>query len=111
MNKKTIFNKLKNIIYLVLVVSFLIIYFASEAGYFDQVKNKKVSLTNEQIARFEEDIALGKEINMEAYYTDNSEIYNNKFTKIGSLLSNKIEDIVSALLDKTFKALNDFLDS
>lgn len=111
MDKKKILKKLKNIIYIILISSFLVIYFASENGYFDEVKNRNVALTKEQIAKFEEDVNLGKEINVEDYYIDNSNKYNNKFTKLGSFLSTKIENIVSAVLNKTFKALNDFLNS
>ena len=111
MNKKNWFKRIKNVIYIILIGSFLIIYAASESGYFDEIKNRRVALTKEQIAKFEEDISLGREINVDEYYIDNSNVYNNKFTKLGIFLSTKIENIVSKILDKSFKALNDFLNS
>ena len=111
MNKNNFLKKLKNLVYIILISSFLVIYFASESGYFDEVKSRKVALTREQIVKFEEDIANGKEIDIKEYYVDDSNKYNNKITKLGLFLSNKIENIVSVVLDKTFKALNDFLNS
>ena len=111
MNKDKIFKYLKNFIYIILISSFLVIYFASEAGYFDEVKSRRVSLTKEQIAKFEEDIALGKEINLKDYYIDLEEKYDNKVSKLGNFLSSHIQKFISTILDKTFKALNDFLNS
>lgn len=111
MNKGNIFKTLKYIIYTLVIVSFAIIYMASEAGYFDSVKSRNVELTKEQIAQFEEDISLGKEIDISSYYKQNENPYDNKFTKMGVYISSKIEYIVSVILDKSFKALNDFLNS
>ena len=111
MNKTNFFKWIKYIIYTLIIVSFLIIYSASEAGYFDSVKSRNVELTKEQIAKFEEDISLGKEININDYYNEIDNPYDNKITRLGSYISTKIENIVSVILDKTFKALNDFLNS
>ena len=111
MDKKNYFKKFKYFIYIVLITSFLVIYFASESGYFDDVKSKQVVLTNEQIAKFENDIKEGKEIDVNEYYVDNKDEYNNKFNKLGLFLSSKIEGVVSGILDKAFKALNDFLNN
>jgi len=98
-------------IYILIVVSFLIIYTASEAGYFDSVKSKKVELTKEQIARFEEDISLGKEIDINDYYSELENPYDNKFTELGIYISNKIEKIVTIILDKAINSLDKFLNS
>ncbi len=111
MDKKTLFKRLRHFIYIVLITSFLVIYIASENGYFDEIKNKRVVLTNEQIQKFEQDISDGKEIDIKDYYVEEKNAYINKFTQLGSFLSTKIEKLVSSFLDKTFKALNDFLNS
>ena len=111
MNKTKIFQWVKYSIYILIIISFLIIYFASESGYFDSIKSKNVELTKEQIAKFEEDISLGKEIDINDYYSEIDNPYDNKFTKLGIYISNKIESVVGTILDKTFKALNDFLNS
>ena len=107
---KKFWKNLKNFVYILIVVSFFVIYIASEYGYFDSIKNRKVVLTKEQISKFEEDIANGKELDIDNYYKEDDQ-YNNKFTKLGLFISTKIENVVTVLLDKTFKALNDFLNS
>ena len=111
MNKENFLKKLKYFIYATIILSFLVIYFSSEMGYFDNIKSRRVALTNEQIAKFEEDISLGKEINLNEYYSEIKNPYDNKFTKLGLYVSGKIENIVSSVLNKIFKALNDFLNS
>ena len=111
MNKDKFWQTLKYLIYILIIVSFSVIYIASESGYFDSVKSRNVILTKEKIAKFEEDISLGKEINIDDYYNDTENLYDNKFSKLGLYISTKIENVVTAILDKTFKALNDFLNS
>ena len=111
MDKKNYFKRFKYFIYIVLITSFLVIYFASESGYFDDKKSKQVILTNEQIDKFENDIREGKEIDVNDYYIDNNDQYDNKFNKLGVFLSSKIENVISGILDKAFKALNDFLNN
>ena len=111
MDKQKIFKSFKYFIYIVLVSSFLVIYFASKNGYFDEIKSQRVALTKEQIAKFEEDVALGKEIDLKDYYIDTKEKYNNKISELGKFLSSHIENILTKILDKSFKALNDFLNS
>ena len=111
MNKANFFKIFKYLIYTLIIVSFLIIYSASEAGYFDSIKSRDVELTKEQIMKFEEDISMGKEIDINDYYKEQDNPYDNRFTKMGIYISSKIENVVTIILDKTFKALNDFLNS
>ena len=111
MNKEKIFRISKYLVYTLIIVSFSVIYFCSKAGYFDSIKSRKVALTKEQIAKFEEDIASGKEIDINDYYNELGNPYDNKIAKLGSYISNKIQSVVTIILDKSFQALNDFLNS
>lgn len=111
MNKQKILRTFKNSIYLFVVLSFLIIYFTSEAGYFDHVKNRRATLTSEQIALFEQDIKAGKEIDINNYYINKDEEYNNKFSRLGFKTSSKLRNVIKGFLNKTFNLLNDFLNS
>ena len=111
MDKNKILKNLKNFIYMIIIISFLVIYYASKSGYFDDVKAKKMALTKEQIAQFEEDISLRKEIDIKSYYHDLTQEYDNKFSKLGNFLSTFLQNMISAILDKTFKLLNDFLNT
>lgn len=110
MNKEKYYKRFKHTIYLILVLSFLIIYFASEAGYFDHIKSRRVSLTTEQIAKFEQDLKDGKEIDINDYYINKEDEYNNKFSELGITLSSRLRDLIKFILNKIFEILNDFLN-
>ena len=110
MFKDKILPILKKFIYILVISSFLVICFASDAGYFDHIKSRKSTLTTDQIAKFEEDVKAGKEIDINDYYIDKSEEYNNKFSKLGFTISTKVKNVTTSLLDRFFKFLNDFLN-
>lgn len=111
MNKEKYYKHLRHTIYLILIISFLVIYISSEAGYFDHIKSRRVSLTTEQIAKFEQDLKDGKEIDINDYYINKDDEYNNKFSELGSTLSSKLRDLIKFVLNKIFQILNDFLNS
>lgn len=110
MNKEKYYKHLRHTIYLILIISFLVIYISSEAGYFDHIKSRRVSLTTEQIAKFEQDLKDGKEIDINDYYINKDDEYNNKFSELGSTLSSKLRDLIKFVLNKIFQILNDFLN-
>ncbi len=110
MAKEKIISRIKNILILTVTLSFVIIYIASEAGYFDYIKNRRVSLTSEQIKKFEQDIEEGKVIDIDNYYVDFDSQYHNTFSDLGNNLSAKLRTIVKRSLNKIVKFLNDFLN-
>jgi len=110
MNKEKYYKHLRHTIYLILIISFLVIYISSEAGYFDHIKSRRVSLTTEQIAKFEQDLKDGKEIDINDYYINKDDEYNNKFSELGSTLSSKLRNLIKFVLNKIFQILNDFLN-
>lgn len=93
--KKTI-----KLLFLVLVVLFLILFLDKNNHYYE---NEKI-LTDEAIARFEEDLKEGKEIVPSNYITEKKE-YNNKASKIGLECSKIIEKIMNKLLKKFIESL------
>ena len=52
-------------IFLILLFTFTTLYIASYNGYYEYSNNKKVTLTNEKIKEFEEDVKNGKKIDLE----------------------------------------------
>ena len=54
-------------IFLILLFTFTTLYIASYNGYYEYSNNKKVTLTNEKIKEFEEDVKNGKKIDLENY--------------------------------------------
>ena len=50
-----------------LFFSFLVLYFAQAGGYYEDLNNKKASLTEEKVKQFEKDVKEGKEIMKKNY--------------------------------------------
>ena len=70
-----------------LFLSFLVLYFAQAGGYYEDLNNKKASLTEEKIREFEEDVKNGKEIKVENYVVNLKKDYSNKISGFGLFTS------------------------
>ncbi len=70
-----------------LFLSFLVLYFAQAGGYYEDMNNKKTSLTEERIKAFEEDVKNGKEIKVENYVINMKKNYDNKVSSFGLFTS------------------------
>ena len=62
-----------------------------------------------QILKFEEDVKLGKEVDLENYYIEEDSI-NTRPKKLGLIISEKICDYVSRGVRKIFSMLNDSIN-
>ena len=70
-----------------LFLSFLVLYFAQANGYYEDLNNKKASLTEEKIKEFEKDVKNGKEIKVENYIVNIKKDYSNKVSDFGLFTS------------------------
>ena len=102
-NKK---NKIYRFIFMVFLMSFLVIYFSELTGYYEYQNHKKAILTEEQIKKFESDVASGKEVDINQYLVVDNKTYNNKLSKLTSKLSDGISNIVQSGVENTFKFLS-----
>lgn len=94
-------------IFLILLFTFTTLYIASYNGYYEYSNNKKVTLTNEKIKEFEEDVKNGKKIDLENYIVMEK---NNK-KRIGLKLSLLIEKKTNKALRETFKVLSKMIEN
>lgn len=76
----------------VLFLSFLVLYFAQAGGYYEDVNNKKASLTEEKIKQFEEDVKNGKKIEVENYVVNVKKNYGNKISSFGLYTSKALAE-------------------
>lgn len=90
-------------IFVTLLLSFLGLYFSIEAGYYDYGKRKKVTFTQEQIAKFEEDVNQGKNVLIEDYLEDKTINYSNKASNLGYKVSEKIGEVTKTGINGFFK--------
>lgn len=80
---------------IILVIFFIITYVNRNNNYYE---NKNI-LTNEAIARFEEDLKEGKEI-IPSNYIEQEKDYNNKASIVALKTSSLIEKAVNKVLKK-----------
>lgn len=86
-----------------LVVVFLVMIFTSSSGYYEYELNKKTTLTNEAIEKFERDLKDGKSIDIDDYVVKDDKNYDNRISKIGNSISNKIDNVMSTGIKYLFK--------
>lgn len=108
--KKKKKNNIFKFVFLVLLMSFLVVYFSELTGYYEYQNYKKSALTEEQIKQFEEDVANGKEIDLNKYLVVETKNYNNNLSKMASNLSDGISNIVKSGVENTFKFLSRLVD-
>ncbi len=102
-------DKIFKFVFFLLLLIYLTLYFTGIAGYYEYKNYKKMTLTNEQIEKFEEDVKSGKEVNVEDYITKEKKDYNNKISDAGKKVSFTISNTLSKLLTSTFKHISKFI--
>lgn len=106
---KKIITKIFWKFFLVLLIGFTAIYISEATGYYEFEQHNKKVLTEEKIKQFEEDVANGKNIDINDYVVTNEQNYETKLSKFGDKMSNKVEKFVVDGLNNTFKFLNNVL--
>ena len=84
---------------------------AYQTGYYEIEERKKVVLTEEAIKKFEEDVANGKNIDLDDYIGETKKNYNNTTSKFGLFLSQKIGEYAAAGIQNTFKFLDKMIQN
>lgn len=108
MNKKL--NKFFSYIFLVLFMAFFTLYLAGKAGYYEYTQSQKKVFTEEQIKKFEEDVALGKEVDIEDYLVI-KENFQDKNKRIGLKISELIGIYTKIGVEKIFKILTKLVEN
>lgn len=89
-----------------LFFGFLVLYFAQAGGYYEDLNNKKSSLTEENIKKFEEDVKNGKEIKVENYVVDIKKDYNNKISSFGLITSKGLAQGFKWVMNNLFNGID-----
>lgn len=100
-------KKTKNpwgIILLILFIVFICLYFMNMIGYYDVNRNRMV-MTEEKMKEFENDISLGKYIDLNNYFEEENRDYDNNFSNISLQVSNGIDTFLNKGLKSIIKAL------
>lgn len=89
--KGSIFLK---ILFLLFII-YLSLTIAMSAGYYEARLSEKTTITKEAMQRFENDIKMGKEVDIKDYLQEENKDYSNATTKAGVALSNLTENFMS----------------
>ena len=103
--KKKVF---KGII-LLLIVSFLGLYYAYSNGYYEKQAKDKILMTNENIEKFEQDLKDGKVLSLEDYEVK-KEDYSTKTSKFSLNISSKATKLVDSAIKYIFKKLGNVVE-
>ena len=101
--------KLFKLFILLLIISFLGLFFVYSNGYHERLLNNKVNLTTENIEKFENDVLNGNNILLESYF-DEEKDYSTKTSRASLKISNKIESIVDSGIKFIFKKLSNMIE-
>lgn len=89
------------------IVLFLILYIMLENGYYETKLSKKVTLTEENIRKFEDDVKNNKIVDISNYNVEEEKDYSNKMSRLGQ----KINDSFGKIIIKGAKEIVDILKS
>ena len=103
-------DKIIKFIFVILIMFFIFLMIASKSGYYEYELSQKRKLTDEAIEKFENDVALGKSIDINNYLDNKSKDYSNKFSKLGNSISETVENIFSKGIGYIFKYINKELE-
>lgn len=104
-----IYNSIIKFIFIILLIAFIALYISDKTGYYEVNERKKAVLTEEKIKQFEEDIKNGKNVDLETYLENTKVNYNNKTSRLGLFLSDKIGEYVRDGIEVAFGALNEII--
>lgn len=86
-------------------IAYASLYILNMTGYYEGNIRKRVSFTTSQIEEFEQDIANGKNIDLNDYLKDQNKDYSNNASRLGYSISKNID----LFLNKGIKDILDIL--
>lgn len=103
-------KQLVKLIAIILVISFCSLYFTTLGGYYEYNLSKKNILTEEAIARFEQDVKEGKQI-IASNYIEESKDYGNKSSRLALKISNFISSSFDKIMKFVFKQIENTVNN
>lgn len=108
--KNKICSKIFSRFFLILFFVFMTLHLAGMSGYYEYELHKKVVITEEKIALFEEDIALGKNVDLKDYLDEQDVDYSTNISGLGLYLSDNFSNILKNGLEAAFSFLNRLIE-
>lgn len=109
-DKIKIYNRIFKWCFFILFITFLTLYFSQGTGYFEFKQHQKVVYTKEQIEKFEEDVANGRDVHIEDYVENTKKDYSNKVSDLGYYISENLGNVVKKGIEGTFSMINKMVE-
>ena len=103
-------KKLIKFICYFIVLIFLFSYFLEYFGYYEYNLQNKTIMTNEAMARFEKDLADGKDVREEDYVVSTEKDYTSSLTRTTNKVSIKVNNILKKGIESVFKIVGTFVE-
>lgn len=109
--KKKIINKVFKMSVIILFAIYITIFVSNKYGYFEYQKLKQVTLTQEQIKKFEEDVKNGINVEIEDYLDNVNVNYQTKLSQAGLDVSNVLSDTIEKGVNGFFGYINKLVEA
>lgn len=106
MNKKKIFK----VVFICLFLSFVISYIIELTGYYEYNLQNKTIMTNEAMARFEKDVAEGKDVREEDYVVSTEKDYTSSLTRTTNKVSINVNKVLKKGIEGVFRIIGTFVE-
>ena len=106
MDKKRVFK----ILFICLFLSFVVSYVIEKTGYYEYNLQNKTIMTNEAMARFEKDVAEGKDVREEDYVVSTEKDYTSTITRTTNKVSIKVNQVLKKGIEGIFKIIGTFVE-
>ncbi len=106
MNKK----KIAKFAFISLFLLFVVSYVIELTGYYEYNLQNKTIMTNEAMAKFEKDLADGKDVREEDYVVSTEKDYTSSLTKETNKLSIKVNKVLQKGIEGIFKIVGRFVE-
>lgn len=108
MKDKKKINKFLRFCLFTLFAIYITLYVSNKYGYYEYKKYEQVTLTQEQILRFEEDIRNGIDISLDDYVLEKKD-YDTNLTRAMDSVSMTISKSVSSAIKGVFSSLAEMI--
>ncbi len=106
MDKKKIFKN----IFLCFFLAFVVSYVIEKTGYYEYNLQNKTIMTNEAMARFEQDLAEGKDVREEDYVVSTEKDYTSTLTNTTNKVSIKVNKLLKKGIEGVFRIIGTFVE-
>ena len=91
-------------------IAFVISYVIEKSGYYEYNLQNKTIMTNEAMARFEKDIADGKDVTLEDYIVTTEKDYTSNLTRTTNKVSTRVNVFLKKGIEGVFKIVGTFVE-